>query len=256
MSNAVSKVTAALKKTTDNTTSAIKTLADSLSKQNAYRQLSVSKATNNTIKSAQSDNVAPVNATLRERQDKSDEELRREADKYAEDNYNRRVSALDVSTGGKLATVNRKLGDLEAKGESDIREAQGNYQSAQESISEKAIRNGTVNSSIFRALRDTAAEEYAVKMQEIGAELNRKTEELNRQKEIIETSRYLALQDYELKRAAEYESKLAELRQEELEARKAVADYNARLAEFQANYEKNLERTLEEWKKARAEGLV
>ena len=73
---------------------------------------------------------------------------------------------------------------------------------------------------------------------------------------IVEVQRKSALMEYDLKKAEEFEKRLAALRKAQYENNEKIREYNVKLRKFEKNYEENKKRTLEEWQKAIDAGIA
>ena len=59
-----------------------------------------------------------------------------------------------------------------------------------------------------------------------------------------------------MKKAEEFEKRLAALRKAQYENNEKIREYNVKLRKFEKNYEENKKRTLEEWQKAIDAGIA
>lgn len=244
MNSAVKTVAAALKKTYS------ENAAKSGDKTTANAQPTNKKRINVATTTYNGD-IKPINAKFIEREDISDEILREQAKEYSDSVYDNKISALNIDTDKKLNTLNRRSEQNALKKSNADYGADKSYGDAVEKISDGAVRQGLTNSSIYTGLLENAGAEYSRAKETAEREYTIAEDEIRAEIELVNASKNLALQDYELKKAAEYEKKLAELRRAELKARAEALEYNRRVAEFEAQYDKNKERTLEEWKKRR-----
>ena len=125
-----------------------------------------------------------------------------------------------------------------------------------EKIADSAVRQGLARSSIFQGLNASATSSYEAQKAAIEREKELLAESIRTEMEIVESSRLNALRDYEIQKAADYEKKLDLLRAEEMKARQEVYEFNKKMAELEADYEKNRQRTLAEWQDAIANGII
>lgn len=200
--------------------------------------------------------VSPNNAEFIHRENVSEEELRRRAEEYADGIYRKSVEELNTGVAGKLNTLNRRLNESLLKGRSAAERAADDYAGRAESIADDAVRQGMVHSSVFSGRNAAARSRYEAETKALNEALAVAAGSIREEIALINASKETALRDYDLKRAADYEKKLASLRAEELAAREEVSEYNKRLAELEAEYENNRARTVREWEDARARGLI
>lgn len=251
MSGAVKTVTAALKKSVGNN-SGVSNLASKLSASNLYGQSTVPVSNIKTSEGKFSQN----NATFIDREDISDEELKRQAELFAKNEYIVDVTNTKASADKKINTLNKQLQEKVLKGQTDLAELENDYSDSTESIKDTAVRNGMVNSSVFAGLNSAAMGYFDAQRTAIEQQLAIAQQSITTEIEIVTASKEAALLEYDLKQAAAYEKKLTQLKSEELKAREEVIAFNRKVAELENNYEKNRARTLEEWEKARAEGKI
>lgn len=251
MSGAVKTVTAALKKTVGSN-SGLSNLASKLSANNLYGQSTIPVSNIKTSEGKFSQN----NATFIDREDVSDEELKRQAELYAQNEYRVNVANAQAGADKKINTLNKQLQEKILKGQTNLAELENDYVDSKESIVDTAVRNGMVNSSVFTGLNSAAMGYFDAQRTAIEQQLAIAQQSITTEIAIVTASKEAALMEYDLKQAAAYEKKLIQLKSEELKAREEVIAFNKKVAELEKNYEKNRARTLEEWEKARAEGKI
>ncbi len=245
MSEIFKAVNATLKKSSGKGTE-VSILAKKLAPSNLYK----SGGTKNTVaKDYTADDFLPINAQFMEREDKSEEELKAEAREYADNVYKNKSEALDIKTAKQLNTLDKRLGDAKQNEAEFYENAAKSYASERENINDRAIKNGIVNSSIFAGLNAAAESRYAEKLNSAAAEYGRLAQQIRTEIELVNAEKELALRDYELKKAAEYDKKLASLRREEMAARQEVEEYNKELADFLAHYDEAVKQSIENWRR-------
>lgn len=246
MADTFNLTNATLKKTSQKRTDDIKSLAKKLAPSSVYNTGAYTGA---QAKSVTPDDFAPLNAKFMKRENKTEADLRAEAEEYADNAFKNRQEALEIKTEKSLNTLKKKLGDAERNEAEFYKSAEKSYNAEREQINDRAIRNGMVHSSVYTGLNAAAESAYADKLNTAAAEYSRLAQSIRTEIELVNEQKELSLQDYELKKAAEFDKKLAELRLEETAARKEVTEYNKELAYFLAHYDEAIRQSIENWKR-------
>jgi len=200
-----------------------------------------------------------VKETVAERKeyDNRDETaLRKEATEYADKKYASKVGSALATAERKINDYNVKLKTSEIKKEEETAALDAEYERELTDVLEKAIKNGTVTSSAFTELLNTAQKTYERQKSLLEREYEVQKEGLQTQITITEEQKNAALREYDLQKAEAYEKRLDELKQEQADYNSKVAEYNRRMQEYEDNYAENRKRTLEEWKRAIEEGKL
>lgn len=247
MSKAVKTVADALKKASGATSS-----SDAASK----KLLSQGVYSVSSLKAAQTPEIASNAINYIEREDVPDAVLQERAAEYAENNFRSNVQETELDTQKKLNSLNEELQKTYYQAELDAAKNQTDYVSTVEKIADSAVRQGIARSSIYEGLNASAASSYEAQKAAIEREKELLAESIRTEMEIAENARLNALRDYEIQKAADYEKKLALLREEEMKARQEVYEFNKKMAELEADYENNRRRTLAEWQDAIAKGII
>lgn len=242
MAKTLSSVTEALKK-------AVKSdignqLVKSLVKAGLY------KSNNN------SSNISVLEQTpkYKEYDTRDDATLRQEAKSYADGLYNNKIDDINAKADKKVNTLNNKLMTAELEKQKDDTALTAEYNADALKITDDAVRKGMLNSSVYTGLMQEAQDEYAGKQQYLASTYAIKRDTIIGEMAWVEEQRKISLQEYDLKKAAEYDKRLSELRKQQQENNEKIAEYNARLREWEEKYEENKKRTLEEWQRAIEEG--
>lgn len=243
---------------------AVKTVADALKKvsvfatNDAAKEKLVSQGVYSAsgLKASEVPELADNAINYIEREDVPDAVLQERAAEYAENTFRSNVASTELDTQKKLNSLNEDLLKTYYQAEKDALRNQADYVSNVEKIADSAVRQGIARSSIFEGLNASAANSYETQKAAIEREKELLTESIRTEMEIVENARLNALRDYEIQKAADYEKKLASLREEEMKARKEVYEFNKKMAELEADYEKNRQRTLAEWQDAIANGII
>lgn len=187
---------------------------------------------------------------------RSDATLVSEAKSYAEDAYRSKVADANAKADKKINDLNKKLLTEELKKNNEEAKLDGEYYSETKQITDKAARNGIINSSIYESMMDDAQKDYDRQKTYLSESYGIKSEAIKNEMSIVEEQRKSALMEYDLKKAEEFEKRLAALRKAQYENNEKIREYNAKLREFEKNYEENKKRTLEEWQKAIDAGIA
>lgn len=200
--------------------------------------------------------VKETPAVYKEYDKRTNATLKEEAQDYADRLYALKVGNTNASADKKINDLNTKMqtAELDARTQGD--KILSSYQDDVRGITETVIKNGTVTSSIFSELLDSAKADYERKLSVLNEEFAIKTGNIEREISIVEEQRKAALVEYDLKKALDYEKRLSELKIQQTENNKQVAEYNAKVKEFEENYEENKRRTLEEWRRAIERGVI
>lgn len=200
--------------------------------------------------------VKPNYIKLIERDDVTEEEMAAQANSYADSLYNDSINEVKSEAARKLDALDQKLNETTRKNGLKQAKTAQDYKDAMEANVDSAIRQGVVNSSIYEGMKERTTEEYKTKMQDLEDSLAGATTTIKREEEVIIKARDVALTNYEIKRAAEYEKKLQQLRAIEYKARESVRKKNEILSKLIADYEKNARIAQEEWEDARRKGQI
>ena len=237
MSNTATVVATALKKATkyksDNT------LTKKLAQSGLYRQ----DGTEIKVKDA-----APK---YKDYDVRSDATLMSEAKSYADDAYRSKLVDANAKADKKINYLNEKLLTEELKKNDEVAKLDGEYYSETKQITDKAAKNGIINSSIYENMMD-----YDRQKNYLSESYGIKSEAIKNEMSIVEVQRKSALMEYDLKKAEEFEKRLAALRKAQYENNEKIREYNVKLRKFEKNYEENKKRTLEEWQKAIDAGIA
>ncbi len=242
MSNTATVVATALKKATkyksDNT------LTKKLAQSGLYRQ----DGTEIKVKDA-----APK---YKDYDVRSDATLVSEAKSYADDAYRSKLVDANAKADKKINYLNEKLLTEELKKNDEVAKLDGEYYSETKQITDKAAKNGIINSSIYENMMDDAQKDYDRQKNYLSESYGIKSEAIKNEMSIVEVQRKSALMEYDLKKAEEFEKRLAALRKAQYENNEKIREYNVKLRKFEKNYEENKKRTLEEWQKAIDAGIA
>lgn len=102
------------------------------------------------------------------------------------------------------------------------------FQKRQEQDLSKIITQGLTRSSIAEQMTERTLKEYLAKMGEIRKSYDMEIEALNNQKAIINVEKEKALREFNLSLSAEYENKLAEIKERQLQAAQMLAESEER----------------------------
>lgn len=242
MANTASEVATALKKATKYKSDTV--LANKLAQSGLYRK----DGTEIKIKE-----TAPK---YKDYDLRSDATLVSEAKSYADDVYASKVGTVNAKADKSLNDLNEKLLTEELKKNNEEAELKSEYYSERKQITDRAARNGMINSSIYENMMDDAQKSYDRQKTYLSESYGIKSEAIKNEMSIVEEQRKSALMEYDLKKAEEFEKRLSELRKAQYENNEKIREYNAKLRELEKNYEENKKRTLEEWQKAIDAGIV
>lgn len=200
--------------------------------------------------------VKETPAVYKEYDKRSNATLKEEAQDYADRLYAMKVGNTNASADKKINDLDTKLQTAELNVKTQGDKLHSSYRNEVRGITERVIKNGTVTSSIFGELLDSAKADYERKLMVLNEEFAIKKGNIEREISIVEEQRKSALIEYDLKKALDFEKRLSELKIQQTETNKEIAEYNAKVKEFEENYEENKRRTLEEWRRAIEEGKV
>ena len=179
-----------------------------------------------------------------------------EAKSYADDAYRSKVADANAKADKKINDLNEKLLTEELKKNNEVAKLDGEYYSETKQITDKAAKNGIINSSIYESMMDDAQKDYDRQKNYLSESYGIKSEAIKNEMSIVEVQRKSALMEYDLKKAEEFEKRLAALRKAQYENNEKIREYNVKLRKFEKNYEENKKRTLEEWQKAIDAGIA
>ena len=227
---------------------AVKTLSDVIRKGVAKK---APESTQNTGMT-----VMPNYIKLIEREDVSEETLRKQANEYADDLYADSINKIKIDAEKKLNDLNVRLNKTESGAIDKKNKAIAEYKDTVEKNTDDAVKQGLVNSSVYTGMQQKAESDYNAVIKELNDALYSATDGIKREADVIIKARDIALSNYEIKKAAEYEKKLSELREAEYRAREEVRKKNEILSYYQSTYEEDAKRAQEAWEKAKKNGQV
>ena len=228
----------------------LKTLSDIIRKGNLAQSV-------NDIKTQLVNNSSvPDYVKLIEREDVTEEEMARQAESYADSLYADKINKVKTDADNKLTELDTRLNNAISNNRAKMLDLNETYTQAKEQNSDKAIKQGIANSSIYAGMQKRAEKKYDKQKTALTEELDSALEAIKKETELINEARSVSLQNYEIKKAAEYEKKLAELREIEYAAREEVRKENARRAPYVNDYADDLARARAEWEDAKKKGQI
>ena len=171
--------------------------------------------------------------------EKSDDDLRKEAEaallEYAQTKKNAINGEAEVASK-ELAT---KLPELEKQSETDKQKIDVAYERAKESTANDALKRGLARSSIVIHQLAAFDEGKLRELNEIDRNLTSSINKINDQLSTLNLQKTKALNDFDLVYVAKLNEKIADLKTDLQKKQSEVIEYNNKVAETEANYEKS-----------------
>lgn len=156
---------------------------------------------------------------------KDENALKKEASQYISNLANENLKKINESTKNKLENIEGLQIAASEKQKEKAQKASNNFEDKREKIGSSTIRQGITNSSIKQSWLDSNVRGYVDSLHAIKNEYATQIKNLDRQIDIIKSSKEQSLYDYNLKLASEYEKKLAKLKDEQLKAIEKLGTY-------------------------------
>lgn len=174
----------------------------------------------------------------------TDEDIEERATTALLPDYTKKVNKMELDTTKSLSSMEDKVTDADIKYAEDMTSLDKAFDSLMRRQTNELIKQGIIHSSIsFNTLSDSSSEAERV-LGERTIKYEATMERFNAAIELIEQNRAYALQEYELKFAADLDGKIIALKKERDSLIAAINTYNAKVVKDEAAYQKYREDTI------------
>ena len=187
---------------------------------------------------------------------KSEEEIAAEAETALLPDYEKNVNKATEKYDSETDTLENLRAELEAKESADRASTKTAADEARKEYTGDMILQGLVNSTIMsygnELINRAEAEAYSNYDKEYDLKYNEIRDKLAEAEAVYEN----ALREYDLTYAADLEAKISKLKAEEESRLKEINEYNRKLAEREAAYQRERATMLQEMQKERSEAIL
>ena len=187
---------------------------------------------------------------------KSEEEIAAEAETALLPDYEKNVNKATEKYDSETDTLENLRAELEAKESADRASTKTAADEARKEYTGDMILQGLVNSTIMsygnELINRAEAEAYSNYDKEYDLKYNEIRDKLAEAEAVYEN----ALREYDLAYAADLEAKISKLKAEEESRLKEINEYNRKLAEREAAYQRERATMLQEMQKERSEAIL
>lgn len=176
--------------------------------------------------------LLPDSTTFAYREEIAEEELQKMAKESVDKKYAPSEQNTELSADKQLNSLSQELKKATEQSVDDFLKAQNSYYNDVESVKDKTVRQGINRSSVYDGMMERLNTTLAEEQARIEKDLASVTENVKTKMEYVETERTIALKEYDLKKAEEYDKRLQSLRSEEYAARKEIIAYNKKVSEW------------------------
>ncbi len=174
----------------------------------------------------------------------TDEDIADRAETALLPDYTKKVDKVELDTFASLANMDKKITSADIKYNEDIRNLDRAFGELMERQVQNMVKQGIIHSSISANTFTDTAKERERTLAERAEKYTATLHDYNKAIELIEQNRVYALQEYELKFAADLEGKIIALKKERDNLIAAVNTYNAKIIKDEAAYQKYREDTI------------
>lgn len=180
--------------------------------------------------------------------EKTQEQLLAEANNLVGERYKEQIDKINNSYQKKVDTLKNK--EKNQNKLQKLEKVTDKYNLDTEKAKFEAIKNGIANSSIMGSYLEDLSIKYDEEVAKITNDYLAFQQNIDKEIALAMEAKNEALSVYDIKRAADLEKKVTELKKEQALIQQEINNYNRQLLIDRQNYQKDREKTLEELKKA------
>lgn len=184
-----------------------------------------------------------LNLTKMEYTKPTEEEVNESAKNSLQEFKNSSINNINDNFDKKNSDLSESIKSVKQANESDVEYIKQNYENAKQNAKDDAVARGLARSSIIVNTLDGLNQSMLSSLTQKAQELSESLVDFESQKKSLETEKQNALASFDIEYAVKLQDKINEINSDIQQKEKEVLEYNNKIAEKEANWNKDKNET-------------